>query len=124
MTTPPPLPTVTVTATFQDASGAALAGSVSFTAGARLRYAAGGVVVPGEPVVATLDTAGKLSVALAPTDDPAIQPRQWDYRVEERVGTAAEVAALGEGEQLEVSKAYSLRVPTGDGALDLADVAP
>lgn len=124
MTTPPPLPSVSVTATFQDASGAALAGHVVFTAGARLRFAAGGVVVPDEPVVAALDTAGKLSVALVPTDDPAIEPRQWDYRVEERIGTAGEAAALSEGERLDVSKSYSLKVPTGDGTLDLADIAP
>lgn len=124
MTSPPPLPTVTVTATYQDASGAALAGHVVFTAGTRLRFAAGGIVVPDEPVVAALDTAGALSVALVPTDDPAVQPRQWDYRVAERVGTAGEVAALGQGESLPVSKAYNLKVPTGDGTLDLADIAP
>lgn len=111
--------TVTVTGTYllADLSGPAT-GSVKFEAPrdlqALLNPAHGQIVVP-TVVEVSLDAAGRISVPLIVTDDPAVAPSGWTYRVTEKI-----IGASGRR-----PRHYNISVPfaLSGGTLDLADAA-
>lgn len=111
--------TVTVTGTYllADLSGPAT-GSVKFEAPrdlqALLNPAHGQIVVP-TVVEVSLDAVGRISVPLIVTDDPAVAPSGWTYRVTEKI-----IGASGRR-----PRHYNISVPfaLAPGTLDLADAA-
>lgn len=115
MTTPPPLPTVPVAATYRDASGQPLTGTVSITASIVVRHAPSGSVVHPTPVVLTLDATGSFTTALMPTDHPDVLPKQWEYRVDESIGPDLEHPSTA---------SYTLRVPHDAEVVDLSRIQP
>jgi hypothetical protein len=105
------LPTRTVTATYTDpTTGYPQTGKVTFTPSTTLQATSSDVIVPAEPVIAYVE-AGTFSVALVPTDVAEIQPAGWTYTVTETIGSAP-------------SRSYSIQVPSGATALNLATIAP
>lgn len=102
---------VTVTATYTELDGSPATGTVTFAAqvtGALLDSAADIIVLPDDLTI-TLDATGSLSVVLLATDDPAVTPQGFTYRVTEHIGRAV--------------RSYSIPVLLG-GPLDLRTVAP
>jgi hypothetical protein len=84
MPLPGNLTTVTVTARYVDTLGAPYAGAqVVFSPQATLTDRGEDVFVSATPVKATLDAAGELSVALAATNDPDVEPVGWVWTVRE-----------------------------------------
>ncbi len=87
----PPIPGLTyVTVTgawLASSTGDPADGTVAFVPSARwLDEATDEVVVP-EPVVATLDTDGFISVSLPATDDPGFLPAERSWRVTEQINS-------------------------------------
>lgn len=111
--------TVTVTGTYllADLSGPAT-GSVKFEAPrdlqALLNPGAAQIVVPNV-IEVSLDAVGRISVPLIVTDDPAVAPSGWTYRVTEKI-----IGASGRR-----PRHYNISVPfaLSGGTLDLADAA-
>ena len=71
---------VTVTHTFQNPDGTAAAGTVRFSLSERMTNGTVSVM-PAEPVTATLDASGNISVALPANDDTGTAPSTAHYDV-------------------------------------------
>ncbi|MEU9888661.1 hypothetical protein [Sphaerisporangium sp. NPDC051011] len=106
-----PLTTRTVTATYQRADSTPAAGEVLFRPNVALASPADDVLVAPIGVRAVLDAGGALSVTLACTDNAAITPAGWAYVVTEKITGAP-------------TRTYLVNVPSGVGAVNLADLAP
>lgn len=100
---------VTVTGSFRKPDGSAASGKVMFTPSARLVTTNDDLVVP-DPVVATLDGSGDVSVSLPATDDVDVSPSGWTWLVEERIENQ--------------KRSYSMVLASSPSTVDLADVAP
>lgn len=83
MPLPPNLTTVTVTARYIDTTGAPHAGTVVFVPQATLTDKAEDVFIAATQVKVVLDGNGELSVDLAATNDPDVQPLDWQWTVYE-----------------------------------------
>lgn len=115
MPLPGDLTTITVTGTYQDASGAPLTGYVTFTPTADLLDSTGHVVLRATPLYAKL-TSGTLSVILPCTDNATLNPATWAY-------TVAEV--LSDGTASLPSRTYTIQVPHTLGAtVDISTLIP
>lgn len=74
----------TVTGRYVDATGAAMAGTVTFTPlASRIVDATDGALIALKPVRASLDGTGSFSVSLMVGDDPDVDPSGWSYQVDE-----------------------------------------
>lgn len=112
MAIPANLTTITVTGTYVDPAGNAIAGTVSFTAPADICDAAGPGVIPPVPNTQTL-SAGSFSVVLVCTDNAALSPTGWAYTYTETF------TALG------YSKTYSIPLPhTLGSTVDISALIP
>lgn len=106
----PNLSTVTVSGTYVDIQGNAIAGQVKFTPRAILTDAAADQIVIPITVTVTLDTNGGFSVVLPVTDDTSLAPTGFTYYVEESFSGG---------------RTYDISLPISGGAtINLADVAP
>lgn len=74
---------VTVTATYETATGLPATGSVEFTPVDQMHN---GLAVISSPIPATLDSGGVMAVRLAATTDPATTPVGVTYKVVEKLG--------------------------------------
>jgi hypothetical protein len=103
--------TITLTGTFIDLSGAALAGTISFASGSVVKDPASDVIVYPKTLQATLNGSGHFSIVLPRTNDPDIEP-EFVYTVTENFA--------GQGQ-----RTYQLTLGTelGPGPVDLADLA-
>ena len=79
MALPVGLTTIAVTGTYEDASGAAQAGSVSFTPTSTVVDATGKVVLTQTAVMAVLDSSGSFTLTLPCTDNAGLTPLGWGY---------------------------------------------
>lgn len=104
------LTTRTVTGTYQRLDGSPASGGVTFEPNAALSAGSSDVMVPATPVTATL-VNGAFTVTLVCTDNAGVSPTGWAYTVVERI-TGAD------------RRTYTISVPAGGSALDLADVTP
>jgi hypothetical protein len=89
MPLPVGLTTIIVTGDFTDASGAAQAGTVSFTPTSAVTDAAGKAILTQTAVTAVL-SAGAFSVTLPCTDNAGLTPLNWAYSMVVAVGGAAQ----------------------------------
>lgn len=107
----PNLSTVTVSGTYVDLQGTAIAGQVKFTPRSVLIDSAFDQIIIPNTITVTLDANGSFSVALPATDDPDITPTGFTYRVEE---------SFSGGRQ------YDISIPrlSAGSAINLADVTP
>jgi len=102
------LSTVTVSGTFVDIQGNAIAGQVTFTPRATLTDTVANQIIVPKTVTVTLDSNGSFSTVLPATDDTDLTPYNFTYYVTE--------SFVG-------GRSYDITVPAGT-ALNLADVAP
>jgi hypothetical protein len=103
--------TRTVTATYKRADNVSPAsGWVTFTPNTTLQAALQSAMYPAEPVRATLDATGHISVTLICTDSTDVSPSGWAYTVAEQIAGAY--------------RSYSVFIASGAGSLDLSGVAP
>ena len=109
MAIPGNLSLVTVTGTYIDISGVAIAGQVKFTPRAVLRNTTSNVILVNSTIVVTLDANGSFSQALVATDDPDASPIDFSYYVEE--------AFVG-------GRSFDILLPKATATVDLADVSP
>ncbi len=105
-----PLTTRTVTGTYQRLDGSPTSGGVTFTPNAALTAGSSDVMVPASPVAVTL-VNGAFAITLVCTDNAGVSPTGWAYTVVERIAGADR-------------RTYTISVPAGGSALDLADVTP
>jgi hypothetical protein len=92
----------------QDGSRPARSGTVTFEPSTLVRDAVTNHIVVQDPVVATLDANGNISVELQATDQAGLNPVGWHWNVTERItGLTA--------------RRYSFLLPAG-GVFDLSDV--
>jgi hypothetical protein len=75
------LNTITVTGSYTDITGAALAGSVVFTPTSAVTDAAGKAILGATSVVEPLNSLGAFSVVLPCTDNTGLTPVGWGYTV-------------------------------------------
>ena len=109
MALPTNLTSITVTGTYVDYSGAAIAGQVTFTLGDVLRSGIDNVMVAPSTVVVSL-VAGAFSVTLPATNDPDVIPNPYTYTVVE---------------SFPGGRTYTISIPYNTvGSLDLADISP
>jgi hypothetical protein len=99
----------TLTHTFKSPSGAALAGSAEFTLSERMSQP-GETILP-EPVTATFNAAGEMSVELPSNKDAETTPGDTQYRLDLRI--------VGQDPQT-----FWIVVPTGPGTTDLYSLLP
>lgn len=109
MPLPNNLSLVTVTGTYIDIAGNAIAGQVKFTPRAVLKNVTSNVILINSTITVTLDANGAFSQALVATDDSDAAPINFTYRVEE--------AFVG-------GRTYDILLPAATATVDLADVAP
>lgn len=115
MPLPGDLTSITVTGTYQDASGNPLTGHVTFTPTADLLDSTGHVVLRAAPLYAYL-TAGAISIVLPCTDNATLNPAMWAYTV---------VEALSDGTQSLPNRTYTVQLPHTLGAtVDISTVIP
>lgn len=107
----PNLTTITVSGTYVDLQGVAIAGQVKFTPRSVLIDSAFDQIIIPNTITVTLDANGSFSVALPATDDSDITPTGFTYRVEE---------SFSGGRQ------YDIAIPSSSAgaAINLADVIP
>jgi len=105
------LSTITITGSYVDITGAAIAGQVKFTPRAILKDAAANQIIIPNTVTVTLDANGSFSVVLPATDDTSVVPTNFTYTVEEAFPNGT---------------TFDITVPQGSvgGTIDLADIAP
>ncbi|MFF4184438.1 phage tail protein [Streptomyces sp. NPDC001691] len=108
---PSTIPTVTVTARYLTPAGLALSGTVTFSAPTLLTHTASDVILGG-PIVAQLDTDGRIKAVLPATDAPGMNPVTWQYTVTEQLSG------------LSANRTYSIVLPAAQTVVDLADLAP
>jgi hypothetical protein len=103
---------ITVTGTYQDPAGNALAGTVKFMLSTTLRDGQTGPFVTPVPITATLSD-GALSQALVANDDTTTVPNGSTYQVVETIAGISR-------------QPYNITVPHGaeDATIDLAALAP
>jgi hypothetical protein len=109
MAIPGNLSLVTVTGTYIDISGVAIAGQVKFTPRAVLRNVTSNVILVNSTIVVTLDSNGAFSQQLVATDDADASPVDFTYYVEE--------AFVG-------GRSFDMLLPASIATVDLADVSP
>lgn len=96
--------------TFPDGSPAQ--GSVRFAPSvSHLTSASEQLTIVTRAITRDIDSNGQISVDLPTTDDPDIDPTGWTYEV-------SETFSNGEG------RSYSIAIPDGEGAIELATVEP
>lgn len=105
----PNLATVTVSGTYVDIQGNAIAGQVKFTPRAILIDPAADQTIIPKTITVTLDVNGGFSVVLPVTDDPDLTPTGFTYRVEESFSGG---------------RSYDITIPSSPVTLNLADVVP
>lgn len=99
----------TVTGTYVDYQGTAIAGQMKFTMNSRLRNAIADQIVVPSTVTLTLDSNGSFSTTLPATNDPEFS-ETFTYTVEE---------AFAGG------RTYNITLPeSGAATLDMTDLAP
>jgi len=103
---------VTVTGTWLDLDGNPCTGVVQFEPGpCTITVAPDNAFMQGV-ITAQLDGNGSISVDLPCTDQAAVNPKGWTYKVTVRVSCQA------------CPTAYYINLPCGTSPLDLADLAP
>lgn len=105
------LTTRTLTGTFQLANGSAASGQVLISPNTFLTSSDDDLLLPRSTVTIDLDSSGSFTVDLVCTDDISISPTGWGYTVREKITKAS-------------GRVYTVAIPTGSGALDLADLTP
>lgn len=112
MSYPANVATVTVTGTYYQSSGGALAtgGVVSFTPNAILYDGGTAQIIEPIPLYAPL-VNGHISVVLMATDDPDLAPTGWVYNVVERIDGTTQ------------PNAYSIVLPAASPSVDLSVVS-
>lgn len=105
----PNLTTVTVSGTYVDIQGNAVAGQIKFTPRAILTDPVADQIIIPNTITATLDNAGSFSVTLPVTDDPDLVPSGFTYLVEEA---------------FDGGRTYDIAIPVFAGNINLADVVP
>ena len=105
------LTTITITGSYVDVTGAAIAGQVTFTPRAILKDSVANQIIIPNTVYVTLNAQGAFSVILPATDDTSVSPTNFTYLVEEAFPNGA---------------TYDITVPQGSvgGTIDLADLSP
>ena len=100
---------ITVTGTYVDYAGVAVAGQIKFTSSVMLRNSLANQMVVPSTISVTLDSNGAFSVSLPSTNDTDLIPT-FSYEVEE---------AFPNG------RTYTITLPANTiGSLDLADISP
>ena len=103
------LTTVTITGTYVDYEGNAIAGQMRFSTAEVLRNGTDDQMVAPSTVVVPL-VNGSFSVTLPATNDPDVVPNPFTYSVEESFSNG---------------RSYTISIPyTTVGSLDLADISP
>ena len=103
------LTTVTITGTYVDYEGTAIAGQIRFSTSEVLRNGTDDQMVAPSVVVVPL-VSGAFSVTLPATNDPDVVPNPFLYDVEESFAGG---------------RSYTISIPyTTVGSLDLADISP
>jgi hypothetical protein len=107
---------ISVTATYQDAAGNPLAGTVTFTPSADLADSTGRVILRAEPIPAQVVGGVMSPPSLACTDNANIAPTGWTWAVVEYIsGASANVA----------TRSYSVLLPhTLGSTVDLSTLSP
>lgn len=106
----PTLNTITITGSFVDMAGTALAGTVTFTPPAELVDATGTTFIEASPIVEVLDINGHFSTVLICTDNANLTPAGWVYSVTENIHGL---------------RSYTILLPhTLGSSVDLATLAP
>jgi hypothetical protein len=105
----PNLSTVTVSGTYVDVQGNAIAGQVKFTPRSILTDASYDQIIIPITQTVTLNASGSFSITLPVTDDPDILPTGFTYLVEESFSGG---------------RTYDISIPVTLGNVNLADVVP
>ena len=101
---------ITVTGTFEAASGAAASGTLTFTLTEAMEN--GNVVVSPAPIVVALDSSGHFSTNLFANDDMGTVPAGVQYGVTEQIAGAE-------------PRDYFITVPSGlGGTVDISTLMP
>lgn len=105
----PNLSTVTVSGTYVDLQGNAIAGQIKFTPRTVITDPVADQIIIPSTITVTLDSNGSFSALIPVTDDPSVVPSGFTYTVEE---------AFSGG------RTYDIEVPasTAGGSLNLADI--
>jgi len=103
------LETVTLTGTYVDLVGNAVAGSVTFTPQTIIKDTDQNQIIVNNVITEVLDANGSFSVVLPVTDDSDVVPQPFSYEVEE-------VFSGG--------RTFNIVLPAGGGAIDIADLSP
>lgn len=85
-------------------------GTITLKPNVALQSPTENVIVPSKPIRLTLDATGAVSASVVCTDNASITPTGWAYTVVEQIAGAR--------------REYTIQVPAGVGAIDLADIAP
>lgn len=107
MALPDSVATATVEATFLDAAGNPRSGTVRFSPTTRVTVGSTGITI--DPVTEEL-TDGRLSVTVAATDDPDLDPSGWAYSIVINVGSDRH--------------AITAFLPAGEDPINLFDLIP
>ena len=103
------LETVTLTGTYVDIVGNAVAGSVTFTPQTIIKDTDQNQIIVNNVITEVLDGNGSFSVVLPVTDDSDVVPQPFAYLVEE-------VFSGG--------RSFVITLPGGGASVDIADLSP
>jgi len=103
------LETVTLTGTYVDIVGNAVAGSVTFTPQTIIKDTDQNQIIVNNVITEVLDANGSFSVVLPVTDDSDVTPQPFAYEVEE-------VFSGG--------RSFVITLPGGGASVDIADLSP
>jgi len=103
------LETVTLTGTYVDIVGNAVAGSVTFTPQTIIKDTDQNQIIVNNVITEVLDANGSFSVVLPVTDDSDVVPQPFAYLVEE-------VFSGG--------RSFVITLPGGGATVDIADLSP
>ena len=103
------LETVTLTGTYVDIVGNAIAGSVTFTPQTIIKDTDQNQIIVNNLITEVLDGNGSFSVVLPVTDDSDVTPQPFAYLVEE-------VFSGG--------RSFVITLPGGGATVDIADLSP
>lgn len=111
---------ITVVGDFDGNGGVPVSGKVTFTPSVRI--VRGDVTYPQLPVTVLLDEEGKFSIKLPATDDPAVTPNGFTYKVDTAVTAFVNGRAVTDID----SKNVTLSVDDADaqGIAQLSDLLP
>lgn len=117
-----PLPgdvtTVTLTGHFEDASGAPLRGTVTFTPSGVIKDTSDTIILEPVGIPVTISATGTFSVVLPCTDASVLQPSGWSY-------TVAESLSYTYGGPAVASRSYIIQLPSSLApTVDLAQITP